>query len=583
MSEDRRNKYTKDYTTNSEPFRLSLDINALDILCSFILSKNDNIKRSHYINMKFLFTSLDIVASSNGDSEKLNRFNFIRRGLEARVDNNYSDPTIILSYINGGVEHENIIPLDKLRELNNDEIEWVNQVVTVSIKNGHMDNHVDKLLELCSEYKTINYIDRDTVTSKLEDCLKVINTDLRKASYENVNDAVFSLKPGIFESRLKDIHLNLRNPDNKLKSGMQGLNQMLGGGFQNERIYLLFGLPGEGKSLALLNLAYQIKKYNTDYKLKDKTKIPCVVFLTMENGMSETVDRLMGISTGLSLENERDLQSVLIKARTEGGLRVTADSPIDLVVKFVPGMTVTTDYLYKLYDELQDSGYEPICIIQDYLKRIRSSNSNYASDIRIELGAVVNEFKTFAQDKNIPIISASQLNRDAAKHIDEGRQKKRTDTIKILGRSNIGESLLILENADAVIMIVPEYDMDGHKYMGLQLVKKRFSGGNRDTFFQPFESSNSIKLIEDEGLAIPLFKETMNPNISNNTVFSGGTSFGNKPKMITNIEGSIKLPSSVDNIYNAVSATTYMDLPTVAYKPELNPVCYRFNDVITRF
>lgn len=49
---------------------------------------------------------------------------------------------------------------------------------------------------------------------------------------------------------------------------MVGLNYLLGGGFENARVYGFFGLQGEGKSLTLLNLALQLKKYNKTIKPK---------------------------------------------------------------------------------------------------------------------------------------------------------------------------------------------------------------------------------------------------------------------------------------------------------------------------
>ena len=71
--------------------------------------------------------------------------------------------------------------------------------------------------------------------------------------------------------------------------GMQGLNEMVGGGFESGRVYMLLGITGIGKSISLLNLVYQLKRYNRNYKTKDPTKTPCIVLLTMENTVVETI------------------------------------------------------------------------------------------------------------------------------------------------------------------------------------------------------------------------------------------------------------------------------------------------------
>ena len=268
----------------------------------------------------------------------------------------------------------------------------------------------------------------------------------------------------------------------------------------------------------------------------------------MENSEAETIDRLFGICANVSLEDDCSLDVITNKAITNGDLYLSKDNPIDIVVKFMPSNSVTTDYLYTLYDELEDNGYEPICLIQDYLKCIKTSDSSYRTDVRLELGAVTKEFKTFALTKSIPVITASQFNRDGISNVDAGRRTSRIDTVSLLDRSNIGESMLILENVDATIFIVPEWDERGRKYMGMRLVKKRFKGGNREILFQPFEEDNEIKLVDDEGRSLPEFRQTMGKTNSATEIFNKNRQFevaeastiGMKPKTIFRSDGSMK-------------------------------------------
>ena len=78
------------------------------------------------------------------------------------------------------------------------------------------------------------------------------------------------------------------------------------------------------------------------------------------------------------------------------------------------------------------------------------------------LGAVVDEFKEFAIAKHVPVITASQMNRDAARIIDEGRYKNEAELVRKVGRSNTGESAMIIENADSAFILVPEDGVDGN-------------------------------------------------------------------------------------------------------------------------
>ena len=522
MSEDRRNKFL---AKKDKGYAISLDIETLNIFCSFAVSQSEVIKRRDLAALNDLMAVVDVEQSAANNMEKVIRFRFNKRALEARLTHGYTNPDIIFSYINEGVETQYRISKFNLRDLNDNEIQWTIECIFNLLKTHNIDSYVTSLHELCSDFKTSDYTKRTGVVSKIENYMTDFRNELRKNSAETVTESMFSLRQHVFDERIRKIHDELNDPYNKIKSGMQGFNQMINGGFQAGRVYCILGLPGEGKSLVLLNLAYQIKKYNKNYTLKDPSKTPCVVFLTMENSEAETIDRLFVMSANVSLEDDGRLEDIAHRAQTVGGLYLGKDNPIDMIVKFVPANSVTTDYMYTLYDELEDNGYEPICFIQDYLKCIKSSDSSYRTDLRLELGAIVKEFKTFALTKSIPVITASQFNRDGISSVDAGRRTSRCDTVALLDRSNIGESMLILENVDATIFIVPEWDENGHKYMGMRLVKKRFKGGNRETLFQPFEEDNEIRLVDDEGRSLPAFKQSMSKSSANSGTFNKGRQF----------------------------------------------------------
>ena len=309
-----------------------------------------------------------------------------------------------------------------------------------------------------------------------------------------------------------DTYNTLSSPRRKLVTGMQGMNELLGGGFENGRCYVYFGLPGEGKSSVILNMIYQIKKYNKDYKTKDPTKRPCVVLLTMENTVTESVERLFGMATTVPHMTDITVDNAIKALRDEGELYLSDESPIDLIIKFKPSNSVDTSYLYTLTEDLEDQGMEVIAMFQDYIGRIRSTER--FQDTRLEYGAIVDEFKTFAEIKDIPIISVAQLNRDASKHIDEGRKASKSDLVRLIGRSNISESMLILNNIDAGFLIAPETTQFGERYLGVQRIKIRYKAGDREFVYIPF-ANDSLKLTEDFG-GVATFKTSMrSDNYSN--------------------------------------------------------------------
>ena len=126
--------------------------------------------------------------------------------------------------------------------------------------------------------------------------------------------------------------------------------------------------------------------------------------------------------------------------------------------------------------------------------------------------------KVFAADKDIPVITNSHLNRDAARIIEESERKANQDIGKLLGKSNIGESMLMIDNLDCAMIITLDYDQDGNKYMAFNMVKMR-TKTNRTYIAQPFYQNSNIRLVEDFG-GIPQFKETIHGNaeLKRNTI-----------------------------------------------------------------
>ena len=457
---------------------------------------------------------LDLIdpAKYINDPEKKEKYDFIRKGVEARLGLNIDDPYMIMQHINGGVITDNIVDIDHYKEIPNSEVEFMNGMVSETLQYATVYQSVDKMMDICTRFKTGEYGSKGQIVEEFKDHINAVQNDFRRSRNENHTEMMFSLREGPFEDCVIETYERAANPRKKLSTGMQGMNELLGGGFESGRAYIYFGLPGEGKSTVILNLMYQIKKYNRDYRCKDLTKRPCIVLLTMENSVEESIERLFGMATDREKMTEFDVDSVLSMLRNEGELTLTDDNPIDIIIKYKPTNSVDTSYMYTLSDDLEDQGYEVIAFFQDYIGRIRSTQK--LSDTRLEYGAVTDDFKTFAQYKDIPVISVSQLNRDASKRIDDGRQSSKTDLIRALGRSNISESMLILNNIDAGFMIAPEFTSDGQKYLGILRVKIRYKAGDNDTMFLPFSPNNGIKLLEDFGKDIS-YKKTLRAQTPN--------------------------------------------------------------------
>lgn len=543
MNFERRSKYEVNGSSfaKDKQLNMNLTLHTLDIMCKCIVTDNQTIRRGQLVNMRNLIYILNPENYIN-DAEKIKRINFLKKGIEARLVFNLTDPYMILTHINGGIMDNDIVDINEFRGLTGAEITWVNQMVSEALKYTHIFNKVDEIQNLCSRIKTNDYGSKAQAVSEFEIAINDIQNEFRRCKNENSTEAMFSLRDGYFEDIMHDTYNTLSSPRRKLVTGMQGMNELLGGGFENGRCYVYFGLPGEGKSSVLLNMIYQIKKHNRDYRTKDPTKRPCIVLLTMENTVTESVERLFGMATGMETMTTLSPENAINALREQGELYLSDMSPIDIIIKFKPSNSVDTSYLYTLTEDLEDQGLEVIAMCQDYIGRIRSTER--LSDTRLEYGTIVDEFKTYAEIKDVPVITVAQLNRDASKHIDEGRKSSKSDLVRLIGRSNISESMLILNNIDAGFLIAPETTQNKERYLGVQRIKIRYNAGDREFVYLPF-IGNTLKLAEDIG-GIALYKTTMRTDGGFGMNPGGIPQSGYQTNMVMDL-GQIALSSEDEN------------------------------------
>lgn len=510
MGISRRQKYmghSHNVSYSDKKVDICFDIKTLDIMCSYVISENRTIKRTPLINMRNLFACLDMDVYK-GDIEKIKKINFIKKGIEGRLVKNLQDKRLIVQYINGGIIDDLTSEIISSTVLNTNEINFVNETVSSALKYTFIYNDIDLLYDTLTAFKAADYVSKQMIVEQIETIITQMQNKFRRVKVESLSDTEFSLSEDKFEDNLRDIYNKLTNPSNTLRTGMQGMNEMLGGGFKSSRTYMFLGLTGGGKSLTLLDLVYQIKQYNKDYKCKDPSKTPVIVYLTMENTVEETVERLFDMLVSKGDINNFTFEEVLEMLKNDGELYIDSENPINIMIKYKPNLSIDTSYLYTICEDLEDEGYEVIAFVQDHIGRIRSSKG-LASDPRLELGAIADDFHVFCQLKDIPFITNFHLNRDAASKIDEAARCNKSDLIRLLGRANVSESLLMINNFDGCFMLNQEFDKNGNKFMGLMRTKKRFKASERNVLFFPYTGPNSIKLVEDLNDPVPSFRTSL--------------------------------------------------------------------------
>ena len=447
-----------------------------------------------------------------------------------------------------GNKYENL-DIPSFQELSDGEVKWVEDVVTNILDTQTVNKTIESLNLSIADYingSPENYFEN---AMRIKEIINGASTQFNENYIDtNTDETDFLLSNP--RGPLDLIINRKKQPSYKLKTGMHRFNDILSGGFEGSRVYCLFGLPGEGKTTTLLNIFYQIKKYNTNFKCKDKTKKPLLLFFTMENTMREAVDSLYTISCGTDKDMAEFTTDQVLEQLAEEGMVVNESSPINMAIRYKPINSVDVSYLHQMTEDFANRGYEVIGVLFDYIKRIKPID-NYQMEERFKLGAVINDLKNFANRFDIPVITASQINREGAKTVDEIRNNSKKDVTDGIGRANIGESSLIDENVDATIFIVPQW-VGEEKYMGFKVTKTRYKCTATDrTFFQPFDKTNTIKLVEDSKLASPL--SVLNLSGSKKDIMNGA------PSEMYRFDGSVKLPERENKLLTEPSPFMGLD------------------------
>lgn len=491
----------------------SLPLSTIILYANYILKTIHTSNRGVLTDLRELLTMID--PGKNFSVEQVrerNSYFFLKQLLDARLKG-YENRDILMEAALNGLDVKNIFPLRKLEEpLGSNELAFIEQNIGNNRNSFYTQSIMSTMYTQYSDFAIANETEKFKILKDVQKQIVDVNRKIKEnVCVSSVSESLSLSNDEQFEATVAHMYNRAIDGSTKLKTGIQAINRSLNGGFENDRCYIYLGLPGEGKSSTLLNLTLQIKGNNKDIVTKDPTKRPTILFLTMENTLNETLERVFSILVSDDDISEFGGYKEIMQLLRQNGLGVTNDSPIDIEFRYVPSNSVDTDYLYTIYDEMSANGQEVVCLVQDYIKRIRPRDFKLmGGDMRIALGAVVDEFKEFAVAKHIPVITASQLNRDAAKIIDEGRKSSEADLVRKVGRANIGESTLITENADSAFILVPEDGADGRKYLGMANAKKRFKTQSSQFFYLPYSKERPLELLQDIHLAEPLSKLSLN-------------------------------------------------------------------------
>lgn len=487
-------------------------------ICSVLASDNQDFKRAQTIVL--LSRILNVYPSNN-------QFCLASNRLIAMYEKNIQDVSMMIETMkNEGEDNEIISNIEFLRD---------NPMITTS-------SELSNLCQLLSDYLKYSKIlkvkdswlqSMDIITEDNDGNMKSKVDTIYKISSEIVNAYNSSNVMEVsqtFDTSDKDgmnnvvaITKDSRSPSRSIMTSIRGLNQLLSPAYLPGCIYVYAALPGNYKSGILLSSHVDCCRYNEHIKATTNGKTPISMYITMENSISQTVNRLWALlypSMDMSAYTVKEASDMIESALTEKGFR-----SVILYYGYREKSTTDIGNIIKSYN---DEKNEVVALFFDYIKRVRpgSRDASVLASEKSELNAIMNELRVIALQNNIPIITGHQLNRVAAQQVDELTRKggfNKTDTA--MGRSNVGTAWEVLEVADwAAVMNI---ESDGStKMLMIKEIKQRDRNSGDDInvigIRHPFITPNSFALqpdiFENCSMSQPIFNGKATTNFMLNDI-----------------------------------------------------------------
>lgn len=501
----------------SDKLPIYTDLDTLDIYCEYLLNdRNRHINYSNLTNLRDYILLFDEATFKTNDA-KMARYFFIKYYLEGKLDKGIINRKLCINYVRDHVSKKYfaIIKREILDSIESDslqkkDIEFVNSMIFTQLNIAFLHDYKGPMMKMLEDLNN-NEFGKDS-----GDCdnairlFQAIVNDLSKAQRRSRQENRFNLSdPEHFKAVMTEACDRLLSDSQYWQTGWQGLNKMLNGGVEDARIYNFIGATGGFKSGLLLNLMKQIKMYNKGRQHKDPTKRPTILFLSQENNIWETILRIFGIfgtTDNIKKFSAKEIMNIL----SNGGFTVVQDDEdIDIEFRYYGNMDIGVSDIRGICEELDNSGREVICVIQDYIERLRPPVMT--AERRVQLFDISNQLHDLAIELDIPIITGSQFNRTGVATIEDLQNANKKDVGMNVGSKDVSESFGMLKNFDVNIAIVVEYDSQEERfYLSFRLLK--FRGDDTDSiryFLQPFVGKNSKIQLMDDLYTEPLYRTSM--------------------------------------------------------------------------
>lgn len=493
-------KRTEKQKAHNGQIHINFDITMLNALIKYTRCIGW-VKRPQLDALLKLLRKLDLN-TYNYDEDMQVRIKLIIAICAGTIEENISDPDVLEMYVKeqvpDGIEVLMNVGLD-VNKLNKSECDTIERAISERLQYSYLYSFKENLSAMYEEIEKPGFHSYAEAVNTLKSSLTNLMASLEMCGASDDMIKEFSFSGYLYNTMMDKIVARAKKESTILKTGMRCMNAMLSPGFEGSRLYVYLGGTGKGKSGVLLNIADQIRLFNPQIIPVESGIRKTVVFITMENTINETIERLFDMynDTGIAMKY-LDPEEVKRILREKGRFSFDDENGIDIDILYYADLEIATSDLYNLWYRLRDMGKEPIALVLDYILKIDSARDNN-NDERLRLTYSAKELKSFAQVFDIPVITAMQFNREGNSIIDAATRDEKEGILNFVGPALIGTAWGLVQEADWVGSLNLERRRSTNtNHMSFKLYKIRGKKDDMmiDYFNHPF-IGNSLRLMPD--------------------------------------------------------------------------------------
>jgi len=242
-----------------------------------------------------------------------------------------------------------------------------------------------------------------------------------------------------------------RKKEEKIPFDLEYFNKITAGGLPRKTLNIALAGTGVGKSLFMCHMAANCLAENQN-----------VLYITLEMAEERIAERIDANLMNVSLDTLKDMPKTTYSKKIE---KLRGKIKGKLIVKEYPTATASTNNFRALINELKiKRGFIPDILFMDYLNLCTSTRykNNISAGSYFVVKAIAEELRGLAVECNIPIVSATQLNRTGFMSSD-------------VGLEDTSESFGLPATADFMFALISTEELEEHNQIKVKQLKNRYN------------------------------------------------------------------------------------------------------------